>query len=271
MITALLLAATLTPFDHVVAAERAFAAASVEKGTHEAFLENLAEDSIMFHPFPAPARAAHEGKPRSGETLTWGPAWVVVSSAGDLALSTGPWLFRPPEDSALTPTTGMFISVWRKQADGAWKVAVDAGVSSRLTFAIPMTVEDGFAGAPAPPPQRAQAAKAGITSAERALTAAAKTGLGGALATRTDALVRVYRERRPAGIGPLAARDLLGTDKRLATCTPERIVTAASGDLGYSYGTCLTTDGGEEAKTGFLHVWRRQTDGSWRILIDVTP
>ena len=48
MLTAILLAATLSSFDEVVAAERAFAAASLEKGLHESFLAYLAEDAIVF-------------------------------------------------------------------------------------------------------------------------------------------------------------------------------------------------------------------------------
>lgn len=272
MITAILLAATLSPFDQVVAAERAFAAASLEKGLHEAFLKNIAKDSVTFRPVPTPARELHEGQPPARGSLSWGPEWVAVSSAGDLALSTGPWIFRPPDDSTLTPTTGCFISVWRKQVDGVWKVAVDAGISSRLTFAMPTTVENGLAGAPAVTPQTntAAEARAGIKAAESVVAANATTGLGTAVVKWADPLMRVYREREAAGIGPAAAHALLAKDTRRATCTAERIESSTSGDLGYSYGTCVATSEDKEEKSGFLHVWRRQTDGAWRILVDVT-
>ena len=89
MIAALLLAAQLSPFDQVVASERAFAAASLQTGLHESFLANLAPDAISFMPLPVPARPVHEGKPPASGKLNWGPTWVAVSSAGDLALSTG--------------------------------------------------------------------------------------------------------------------------------------------------------------------------------------
>jgi ketosteroid isomerase-like protein len=273
MITALLLAATISPFDQVVAAERAFAAASLEKGLHEAFLENLAQDAIIFDPLPAPGRPAHEGQPPSKGKLSWGPAWVAVSPAGDLALSTGPWEFRVPGDAAKEPSTGYFFSVWRRQPDGAWKVAVDVGVSSPLAFVMPQSVENGFAGAPAKTPRPGDAADAriGVITAERAFAAAAKAGIGEAVVAQADPLVRVYREGQAAAIGPVAARAVLAMDNRTVTCVPDRILASAAGDLGYAYGTCAGDGSDASSKYGFLHVWRRQTDGSWKVLADVTP
>jgi ketosteroid isomerase-like protein len=273
LIAALLLAVTTSPFDQVVAAERAFAAASLKDGIHESFLANLAPDAIAFRPLPGPARDAHEGQPHSKAALSWGPAWVAVSSAGDLALSTGPWEVRPGEDAIIGVTTGLFVSVWRRQPGGAWKVAVDAGISSPLAFSIPSAVENGSAGAKAAPSRPSDAANArlGITTAERALAAAAKSGIGGAIAQDTEPMIRVYREHKPVAVGPEAARALLASDKRKAACAPDKIIASASGDLGYAYGTCTGEEDGKPAGYGFLHVWRKQTDGVWKILIDVTP
>ncbi len=270
MITAVLLAAALSPFDQVVASERAFAAASLEKGLHEAFLSYLAQDAIIFDPLPAPGRAAHEGKPQSKGKLSWGPAWVAVSSAGDLALSSGPWEFRLNEDTAKEPRTGYFFSVWRRQQEGTWKVAVDIGISSPFPFAIPQSVENGSAGAAAPVvrPSDAANARLGVTHAERKLAKGAKSGLGEATAAQIDPAVRVYRDGKAVAIGRDAARALLAADRRDVTCATDRITAAASGDLGYAYGTCT---GEGSAQYGFLHVWRKQADGTWKIAVDVTP
>jgi len=273
MITALLLAARLSPFDQVVASERAFAAASLEKGLHEAFLANLAPDAIAFMPLPVPARPVHEGKPPAPGKLNWGPTWVAVSSAGDLALSTGPWEIKHYEETLIKLSTGWFFSVWRRQPDGAFKVAVDAGISSPVKFVLPDAVENGSTGAPAAAPQPGAEANAriGVTTAERSLAAAAKAGLGKAIEAQADPRLRVYREGKPGGIGPVASRALLAADQRKVSCTPDRIVTSASGDLGYAYGTCTGEGNDALSKYGFLRVWRKQADGTWKILADVTP
>ena len=273
MLTALLLAAQLSPFDQVVAHERAFAAASLEKGLHEAFLLNLAPDAIAFLPLPGPARPAHEGKPPARGKLNWGPTWVAVSSAGDLALSTGPWEIKDQGESVIKLSTGWFISVWRRQQDGSFKVAVDAGISSPVKFVLPNTVENGSAGAPAAGSKQggAEIARTGVTAAEKALTAAAKAGLGRAIEAEADPLLRVYRERKAAGIGPDSSRALLAADTRKMTCAPERVVASASGDLAYAYGACTGEGSEKPSKHGFLRVWRMQPDGRWKILADVTP
>jgi ketosteroid isomerase-like protein len=272
MLTAILLAAALSPFDQVVAAERAFAAASLAKGLHEAFLENLAPDAIAFTPLPGPARPAHENQPESSVRLSWGPEWAAVSSAGDLALSTGPWKVDHHEKTPIKVSTGIFFSVWKRQPDGAWKVAVDAGISSPVEYVLPKTVQNGFAGAAgkAPRPSDAANGRIGVTSAERIVDVAAKGGLGDAIAAQADPSIRVYREGRLPGIGRTAG-SLLATDTRKVVCSPDRVVSSASGDLGYTYGTCEGAGSDAATKYGFLRVWRLDADGTWKILVDVTP
>ena len=53
--------------------------------------------------------------------FSWHPDLVEVLASGDLALSSGP---------VLDPTgqvVGRFNSIWRKEADGAWRVVFDKG------------------------------------------------------------------------------------------------------------------------------------------------
>jgi ketosteroid isomerase-like protein len=156
--------------------------------------------------------------------------------------------------------------------DGTWKVAVDAGVSAPVKFELPKVVENGFAGAPSatPKPDAAANARIDVMTAERALDTAAKGGLGKAIEAKADPALRVYREGKAAAFGAVAAKPLLDADTRKVNCTPDRVVTSASGALGYAYGTCLG-EGGDTSKYGFLRVWRMQADGAWKILADVTP
>ena len=273
ILATLLLAAQLSPFDQVVASERAFAAASLANGLHEAFLANLATDAIAFLPLPGPARPKHEGQPKTTAKLAWGPTWVAVSSAGDLALSTGPWKVTHHEKPLINVSTGWFFSIWRREPNGEWKVVVDAGISSPVAFDLPKTVENGFAAAPPSTPRPGGAAngRIGIASAERALAAAAKSGLGKAIEAQADPAVRVYREAKPAAFGAAAAKALLDADLRKVTCTPDRVIASASGDLGYVYGACAGEGSAAAEKYGFLRVWRMHADGSWKVLADVTP
>ena len=55
---------------------------------------------------------------------------VVVARSGDLAYETGSYTLTLSDPEG-NPTTqrGHYVDVWKKDADGTWKVAVDAPVS----------------------------------------------------------------------------------------------------------------------------------------------
>lgn len=271
MVAALLLAAAAaaSPFDEVVAAERGFAADSAARGLHEAFLAHLAPDSVVFDPVPVPGVPAHRGKAKAKGTLSWGPAWVTVARSGDLAVSSGPYEYRLPGADAPAPGTGWFLSIWGRRPDGAWTVRADLGVSCPLAYAPPAAVERGApAAGPGKPLSRGAAdeARARLATDERRLDAAAKEGIGAAVLARADEAVRVYREGRCPARGIAAARVALAADARALACSPSRVAIDATGGLGYAYGTC--TDSGGGGKTGYLRVWRRAPDGSYKVLVD---
>lgn len=60
--------------------------------------------------------------------LTWAPDTALVAAAGDMGYTIGHWrLLRraAPADSA--PARGRYLTVWKRQTDGGWKVAADIG------------------------------------------------------------------------------------------------------------------------------------------------
>jgi ketosteroid isomerase-like protein len=187
----------------------------------------------------------------------------------------GPWRIQLNTKSILTDdqVQGWFISMWRRQADGGWKVAVDAGVSAPMTFAMPATVTNGTATVPtaARVASDAASAKLAITAAENAFGAAAKNGIGGAIEKVADPQLRLFREGKAAAFGARESHATLEADVRKAACAADQVIASESGDFGYTYGTCTGIEGDGAPKYGFLHVWRKQPGGSWSILVDVTP
>ena len=60
--------------------------------------------------------------------LTWSPVAADVSASGDLGYTWGTYEFRPKlKDGTESVERGKYMSIWKKQADGTWKVAVDMG------------------------------------------------------------------------------------------------------------------------------------------------
>ena len=66
--------------------------------------------------------------PDSAQMLAWRPVIAEVSNDGSMAHTIGTWNFHVRgTDSAATAGTGHYLTVWRRQADGSWKVLADIG------------------------------------------------------------------------------------------------------------------------------------------------
>jgi hypothetical protein len=124
-----------TPLRALVDAELAFAAHTAAHGIQDGFLAYLADGSIIFRPSPVAARPVYAGLKPSPALLVWYPSYAWISRGGDLGYTTGPWeSFKARGEK--TPTgSGYFISLWRKQPDGSFKVELDAGVSHAAHYA----------------------------------------------------------------------------------------------------------------------------------------
>ncbi len=62
-----------------------------------------------------------------GFALSWSASQAEVSACGDLAYTIGSYEIASNDAAGNAQTRpGKYLTVWRKQADGQWKVAVDA-------------------------------------------------------------------------------------------------------------------------------------------------
>ncbi|MEW6160651.1 MAG: DUF4440 domain-containing protein [Verrucomicrobiota bacterium] len=122
-----------TPAAEVLEADRAFARMSVEQGASRAFLAWLAEDVVMLQPGRPPIHGRlgvqeHFADFPNAARLNWKPVAVMVAQSGDLATTFGFWEFAAPgPDGAPRASHGKYLTVWRRDAHGSWKVILDGG------------------------------------------------------------------------------------------------------------------------------------------------
>jgi ketosteroid isomerase-like protein len=65
--------------------------------------------------------------------LTWSPVSGVIADSGDLGYSWGIFEFRSKDKGGTERVEhGKYLTIWKKQADGSWKVAVDMGNSGPM-------------------------------------------------------------------------------------------------------------------------------------------
>jgi len=115
-------------------ADRRFARATAEERL-EGWVGFFAEDGVMF-PAGRPVIRDEESIRAlmgplfddEGFSLAWEPLEAEVSAGGDLGYTYGSYESRSPgPDGVPSVTTGKYLTVWRKQGDGSWKVVADIG------------------------------------------------------------------------------------------------------------------------------------------------
>jgi ketosteroid isomerase-like protein len=116
-------------WNQLVETERAFSRYSVEKSMRQAFIEFLGDDAIVFRPQAVAARPFYAARPENPNLLLkWEPEVAELSALADLGYTTGLYELTVTANSRKTTSRGYFVTMWKKQADGSWKVALDTGI-----------------------------------------------------------------------------------------------------------------------------------------------
>jgi ketosteroid isomerase-like protein len=260
----------------LVQTERDFAATSAAKGIRDAFLSYLAQDAIVFRPKPMPGRPVYEKmEARAPTLLTWQPAYAEAARAGDLGYTTGPYEIKE-RDSANAPSGfGHYVSVWKKQPSGLWKVVLDAGIRHPRPFSGPGEVVTREAD------RRTRRIKVDPLTGSRMLNEterefvekANKEGLIPAYLFFAADDIRLYREGSYPLTGKEGLPQLIGTPAGGVFSQPMDAEVSSQGDLGYAYGIAewKTADTADTpgASLSFLRIWRRGADGRWKIALDL--
>lgn len=249
----------------LIAAERGFARHSERSGIKESFLANLGADGILFRPGPVNGIEWLSKRPPAPGYLSWDPEVAEISASGEMGWTTGPWELRAKDRSDTVRAAGHYVTVWRRDSTGAWKMAVDIGTGHR------------FMPKPADAAGRVLSAKALGTDPLRLLvTRDSALGVGGPSqsaklipAMADDA--RLHREGAVPALGMSAVRQALSGDDRPYRSRYLGGGVSRAADFGYSYGEyeLLPTFNGPAERGFYLRLWRPGEDGSWRIALDL--
>lgn len=268
----ILRAAPPNPIDTLVETEREFARTAAAKGWRDAFLDYFADDAIALGGEVAPARPgilARPSQPASAVSLAWEPRTGDIASSGELGWLTGPSTFIDRTDANGQPRYGNYLTIWKRGADGRWRVFIDIGTSTPA----PVTFADGFVRARMPSRYAGAADRSSTTAslldADRRLNdAIARGDVAHAYGTVVSPDARLHRNG--SGTMPVVGASAIATwltahpaGDRFTTTTGE---TSTAGDLGYVYGTYLPADG--SVRGGYLRVWARAADGRWLLEAD---
>lgn len=256
----------------MAATERAFAAATAQLGVRDGFLTFFAADAVQVITGASgaetrvqPARPGLAGRPLSPlplqAKLIWEPFTGHVSSDGSLGWLTGGYVTLSEAEPRTIINQGAYFSVWKRQADGTWRVWLDEGIS------LPSVWQDAspFRAAPDPDAGASGAAAETVLAAEAAIA----TGFDG-WRGRLSEHARLHRDGVMPLVGRRAITDWASAVWRDPRFTMTEHLIAASGDLGVVIGGYdVTTATGPEHGM-YVRVWKRDVTGGWRIVFETS-
>ena len=265
-----------SPVAEMVETERAFARTSKEKGTTPSFLAFIADDGILFRPKAVKGKQWLIANPPPATAkrpwLHWAPSYAFMAKSGDMGYTFGPWEYRSDVKDKDAVAFGHFLTVWKKQADGTWKFAVDLGVShpDPKTPSPSLRLSDDLG-----PRQRANtvnvaAESNGLLNKDKEVSKKSlQVGARNAFEMNSLPDVVLFREGKLPVIGRQFAAASVIPSVGGWTWTPEFAEVSTSGDLGHSHGTYEIREAGTVKETGnYMRIWKKRL-GLWKIAVDL--
>jgi ketosteroid isomerase-like protein len=115
--------------------DRLFAKASEDKGFAGAFAQFTADEARIFQnklmPIVGKEAIVKFLTENVKGTITWEPYFVEMSASGDLGYTLGKsQSLRTSASGKKTVSYGHYVTIWKKQSDGSWKVVFDTGIET---------------------------------------------------------------------------------------------------------------------------------------------
>lgn len=128
----------------LVETEKTFAQASIDKGTKTALLDFLSKESIVFDKSMPVNGLEYWQKNNFKGVITWQPIIAEIAGSSDLGYTVGTYQFHITKAEEKSSAFGSFVTLWKKQADNSWKVAVDMEVSHDEVIANGTNIKENY-------------------------------------------------------------------------------------------------------------------------------
>ena len=250
----------------IIETEKAFAQASIDKGTKISFLEFLSKEAIIFDKsMPVNGLEYWQNTDFKG-VITWQPTMAEIAGSSDLGYTTGNYQLHNTSADDKPAMFGSFITLWKKQADNSWKVAVDMDVPHDEIIANNVNITEIY------PSFKTYELKNQMVLSERMVFMNdhfywknAKTSLN-PFEPHLAQNVRVYRRNLKPIIGKENAKVFLKKtyDKNLVY-TGLKAISSNAGDLVCVYGVI---SGGGKSGT-YLRMYKQEAKDVWKIVIEM--
>ena len=257
----------------LIASENYFASLVKNKGLRKAFLKMSGENAIVFRPGPVSVQKFYGEQPDSiGGSLSWEPVLARVCKSGDWGFTSGPYVYKP-SDSSSTTYYGDYLSIWKKNSKGVWKLALDIGITHKKPASKPAL---NYAN-PSNNKFIHQRSKARLQQREDIVFSSDKLNSTIEKADHKIALNEFISEDCRLlfpGFEPIIGKEKIiafwekqGLKKLSAPHLADR---SYSGEYAFTRGeTIITTKKGKDQRYHYVRIWEVQPGFKWNIAVEV--
>jgi|JI6StandDraft_1071083.scaffolds.fasta_scaffold40446_2 hypothetical protein len=258
----------------LVAAESYFSALAKKNGSKEAFLKVSDDESLIFRPDPVKVKDFYgKGTVDGPGQLSWIPVYAKISQSGDWGFTTGPYTFLNSPDAE--PSYGQYLSVWKADFKGVWKLALDLGISHQkpvkepeLNFTEPKDIKFYKQISPARLKQRQEI----ITTTDRLFSNTLMKDQSLAHDVFLAENARLLFPGEEPIIGKARINNFVGKNQMSIESEPLRADRALGSDLAYSYGIAYVTKNKVITKYHYVRIWESQEEHKWNVILEIyTP
>ena len=258
---------TADKVSQLIAAENFFNAQVKEKGLKKAFLSVSDNNTIVFRPGPVSAQQYYKNQPDSIGFLSLEPVFAMISKSGDWGFTSGPYVFKPNETDTKA-FYGTYVSVWKKNRRGYWRLAMDAGISHKKPARGPKPLfinprNEIFLHQRSE--SRLKQREDIVLSSDRLLATVTKAD--NKIAQNeflTDDSRLLFPGYEPI-IGKKAIMEFWKSKGYKAITEPVKADRSYSGEIAYTYGTASIL----AKKYNYIRIWEVQPGYKWNVIMEV--
>lgn len=245
--------------------EKAFEQAVSNDGIRSAYLEFLADDSVVFRPEPINGKQFWEARQDgAGAILIRSPLYADIAANGMMGFVTGSWGLYPKGKAGPRSEFGQYVTIWEKKPDGKFRASLDMGVTREDNAAAEKKKRE-------PPLVIRDPNRSGWSVTDSAMDflrmSMSESTLGGAYKKFAADDVRLLQERD----APLEGKKHVVSEmKRYKSVEfPKKVNLYESADMAYIWNPCEYANNDEGAiKGNCLHIWKLR-DKKWWIVLGV--
>jgi ketosteroid isomerase-like protein len=254
----------------LVAVENYFAAKVKENGIRDGFLKVSDSETLVFRPNAVKAEVFYDKKEIDPGEMVWEPSYARISRSGDWGFTTGPYIYTAFSDSS--KSYGQYLSIWRADRRGIWKLALDIGTphpkpvkETRMDFTDPKDFRFFRQLSPVRSKQREEMILASDRLLANALTKS--TALGYNTFHGEDARL-IF-----PGVEPIIGKDNIKKyiyEQGINIFSEPALANRSIGsDLAYSYGSAQITTNNTTGKYNYVRIWESQEGFKWNVIVEL--